>query len=289
MGIKRETVEGTIEEAAGKAQAAIGEALGDAQMHAEGKIHELKGKAEQAYGKAKEGYAKASEKAKEWADHAPEAAREAREKAQRLAEETTAKARQTVQEQPLAVLAGGVALGFVVRRGDDLGWLAALNAPQAFSMRLRRCHQFDQHARRIARVNEDHRHAVRAHPGFAGAQHGGTPRPHLIAGGDDVRHFETDMMLPAGGVLLQEPVDRRIIAQRLDQFQLAVGDIDEGDAHPLRRQVEGGGGDGGTEQPFVHGDGRIDADAGDADMVEPAEKQGREVGHRVFPVWSLCR
>ena len=83
----------------------------------DGKITELKGKAEEVYGKAKDGYAKASEKAKAWADQAPETAREARERAARLAEESTAKVRQTVQEQPIAVLAGGVALGFVV------GWL----------------------------------------------------------------------------------------------------------------------------------------------------------------------
>jgi uncharacterized protein YjbJ (UPF0337 family) len=119
MAMNKETVEGAFDQAVGNVQSAVGDIAGDVGTQAEGKIRELKGKAEEAYGKAKDGYAKASEKAKEWAEHAPEAAREAREKAQRVAEEAAAKARQTVQEQPLAVLAGGIALGFVV------GWLVS--------------------------------------------------------------------------------------------------------------------------------------------------------------------
>ncbi|MFZ4689644.1 MAG: CsbD family protein [Polymorphobacter sp.] len=117
MSINKETVEGAVTEFGGQVQAAAGEAFGDTKTQVDGKIHELKGKAEQAYGKAKDAYEKASDKAKVWAEQAPEAAREAREKATRLAEESTAKVRQTVQEQPVAVLAGGIALGFVV------GWL----------------------------------------------------------------------------------------------------------------------------------------------------------------------
>jgi len=117
MAINKETVEGGFNELSGQAEGLAGDVFGDTKMQADGKIHELKGKAEQAYGKAKDVYDKASEKAKEWAEHAPEAAREAREKAARLAEESTARVRQTVQEQPVAVLAGGIALGFVI------GWL----------------------------------------------------------------------------------------------------------------------------------------------------------------------
>lgn len=117
MAINKETIEGSFNEFGGKVEGVVGEAFGDTKTQVDGKIHELKGKAEQVYGKAKDSYAKASEKAKEWADHAPEAAREARERATRIAEESTAKVRQTVQEQPVAVLAGGIALGFVI------GWL----------------------------------------------------------------------------------------------------------------------------------------------------------------------
>ncbi|KPF64328.1 hypothetical protein IP88_13745 [alpha proteobacterium AAP81b] len=117
MAINENSISGGLEEAAGMAQAGIGEALGDTKMQAEGKLHELKGKAEEVYGKAKEAFTEASEKAKEWAEKAPETVREARERAQRLADEGSARARQAVQEQPLAVLAGGIALGFVV------GWL----------------------------------------------------------------------------------------------------------------------------------------------------------------------
>lgn len=114
-----ENISGGIDELAGKAQGAFGDATGDAKTQAEGKLNELKGKAEQAFGKAKDAYAQASERAKEWSEHAPEQLREARERAQKLADEGAARARQAVQEQPLAVLAGGIALGFVV------GWLVS--------------------------------------------------------------------------------------------------------------------------------------------------------------------
>lgn len=82
---------------------------------------ELKDQADKAIGMAKEtataAYDKASAKAKELADLAPEKAREVKERAQKVAEESTAKVRTTVQEQPLAALGAGIALGFVV------GWL----------------------------------------------------------------------------------------------------------------------------------------------------------------------
>jgi ElaB/YqjD/DUF883 family membrane-anchored ribosome-binding protein len=99
---------------------------------AEGKLdkitHDLKEQADKAIGKAKDAataakdaataaYDKAAAKARELADAAPDKAREVKERAQKVAEEGTAKVRTTVQEQPLAALGAGIALGFVV------GWL----------------------------------------------------------------------------------------------------------------------------------------------------------------------
>jgi uncharacterized protein YjbJ (UPF0337 family) len=117
MAVNKETIKGKADQVVGKVEAAAGEALGDHKMQFDGTVRELKGKAEEVYGKAKDAYGKASVKAKEWADKAPETAREARERAQRIAEESQAKVKTVVQEQPVAVLAGGIALGFVV------GWL----------------------------------------------------------------------------------------------------------------------------------------------------------------------
>lgn len=117
MTINKDTIEGGFNEFAGKAEALAGDTFGDSKTQADGKVTELKGKAEQVLGKAKDAYGKATETVKDWADKAPETAREARERAARIAEESSAKVRQTVQEQPVAVLAGGIALGFVV------GWL----------------------------------------------------------------------------------------------------------------------------------------------------------------------
>ncbi len=117
MAINSDNIEGTFNEISGKVEGAIGNAFDDAKTQGEGKITELKGKAQQVVGDAKAMYEKASDTVRGYADKAPEQVREAREKASQLAEDATAKARAAVQEQPVAVLAGGIALGFVV------GWL----------------------------------------------------------------------------------------------------------------------------------------------------------------------
>jgi len=117
MATNKDIVEGNVEQLVGKGQAALGEVSGNTQAEIDGKLREIKGKAQEAYGKAREVYGKASETVKDWAEHAPETVREAKEKAARAAEEARTKVRSQVQEQPLATLAGGIALGFVI------GWL----------------------------------------------------------------------------------------------------------------------------------------------------------------------
>lgn len=117
MATTPENIEGGFDEFTGKVEQAAGSAFGDSKMQSDGKVTELKGKAEQVIGKAKDAYGRATETVKDWADKAPEVTQQAREQAARLAEEGGARVRQTVQEQPVAVLAGGIALGFVV------GWL----------------------------------------------------------------------------------------------------------------------------------------------------------------------
>lgn len=100
-------------------------AVAEAVETAAGKIEKLKGdlkdQADKAIGKAKDAataaYDKAAAKARELADAAPDKAREVKERAQKVTEEGAAKVRTTVQEQPLAALGAGIALGFVV------GWL----------------------------------------------------------------------------------------------------------------------------------------------------------------------
>ena len=99
--------------------------VAEAVETAASKIEKLKGdlkdQADKAIGKAKDAataaYDKAAAKARELADAAPDKAREVKQRAQKVADEGTAKVRSTVQEQPLAALGAGIALGFVV------GWL----------------------------------------------------------------------------------------------------------------------------------------------------------------------
>ena len=112
MAINSDTVEGTLSEFGGKAKGAFGDMTGDTKMQAEGKIDELKGKAQDAYGKARD-------TVRDWADEAPEYVQRAKETGRRYVEQGNEKARELVQEQPVAVLAGGIALGFLV------GWLVS--------------------------------------------------------------------------------------------------------------------------------------------------------------------
>ena len=100
---------------------AAADAANDITESAVGRMERLRAEADKAIGKAKDAanaaYDKAASKARELADAAPDKAREVKERAQKVAEDGTAKVRTTVQEQPLAALGAGIALGFVV------GWL----------------------------------------------------------------------------------------------------------------------------------------------------------------------
>jgi len=70
------------------------------------------------------------------------------------------------------------------------------------------------------------------------------------------------------GVLLIE-------SERLGTGQTisSQGIIHGGTKYALRGQVESRGRNSGAEQAFVHGNGCIDADAGNADMIEPTKQQ----------------
>ena len=73
--------------------------------------------------------------------------------------------------------------------------------------------------------------------GFARSQNGRALRHHRIARSDNVGHFEAQMMLAAPGIAFEEFVDRAVIAQRLEQFDLGIGQMHEGDANPQMREV----------------------------------------------------
>ncbi len=101
---------------------------------------------------------------------------------------------------------------------------------------FRRLHQLDQNSAHVLGMHEDHRDAVSADARLARAQHRRALRPHRVAGGVDVLHLEADVMLPAPRVLLKEGLERGLVAIGLDQLDLAVGQVDEGDPDPLLRK-----------------------------------------------------
>ena len=59
------------------------------------------------------------------------------------------------------------------------------------------------------------------------AQHPRALRLQVIARRDDVFDLVTDMVNAAGRVLLQEPFDGLILAQRIEKLDLGVGQFDE--------------------------------------------------------------
>ncbi len=92
----------------------------------------------------------------------------------------------------------------------------------------------------------------------------------MIAGGDDVFDFVADMMHAAGRVLFEERGDRRGFAERLEQFDLGVADVDEDDGDPmlgkrLRR------GHLGAQRLAIDGGGGGEVRHGDGDVVEASE------------------
>ena len=93
----------------------------------------------------------------------------------------------------------------------------------------------------------------------------------------DVLDFVADMVLPPGGVLGEETGQSRLLAQRLDQFDLrAVGAvfarrIDEADFHALLLESEGLMRDRRAHDIAVIAQRFLDRGRRDADMVETAE------------------
>ena len=86
---------------------------------------------------------------------------------------------------------------------------------------------------KILGMQEQHRLAVRADLRVAVAKHARALRLQLVAGGDDVIDLVADVMNAAVGILFDELGDRRILAERLEKFDLGVGQLDKHDRHAM--------------------------------------------------------
>ena len=104
--------------------------------------------------------------------------------------------------------------------------------------------------------------AVAEHAGAAGAQ--------PVAGGEDVVDLVADMVHAAGRVLVEKAAHRRIGPERLQQFDLAVRQLDKDDRDAVRRQrvrLRHAG----AERVAVERRGGGEVRHDDRDMVEPAD------------------
>jgi hypothetical protein len=97
------------------------------------------------------------------------------------------------------------------------------------------------------------------------------PGFELGLGRVDFGNLEADMMLPALRVLLEEPRDGGSVAQRLDQLDLAIGRVDEADAHALRRKIERLAMRLGAEHGPIELQALLDRRGCDPDMIQASE------------------
>ena len=81
----------------------------------------------------------------------------------------------------------------------------------------------------------DHR-TMRADPGIA--KNGRAARLHFGDRLTNISDLETDMVLSATRVFLDEIVDWAVLVQWFDQFDLAVRQVYEADLHALGRHIK---------------------------------------------------
>ena len=130
--------------------------------------------------------------------------------------------------------------------------------------------QFDKAAVEIFGVQEQDRLAMGANLRLAIAQHTGAFALELVAGGENVINLETDVMHAAIGIFFEKFGDGRTGAQRLQQFNLGVGQFDKhhGDAMGGLRKRPGHFR---AKAVTVFGAGGGDIRDGDRDMIETAD------------------
>src|SRR5262245_64558482 len=85
----------------------------------------------------------------------------------------------------------------------------------------------DQRAAEVLRMEEQHRPAVRADFRLPIAKHARARSLEAIAGGADILHLVADVMDAPARVPLEECGDRGVLAQRLQEFDLGVRQVDE--------------------------------------------------------------
>src|SRR5690606_27134588 len=83
---------------------------------------------------------------------------------------------------------------------------------------------------------EYYRFAVGADPGFAVAQNACALRFQTITGSDNIGYFVAEMMHTACGVLFEERGYGRAFAQRFEQFNLGIANIDEDNGYAMLGQ-----------------------------------------------------
>ena len=86
-------------------------------------------------------------------------------------------------------------------------------------------------------MQEQHRLAVGSSARFAVSQDARALCQQVIARGQNVGDFVTQVMHAAGGISFQEPGNRRIGAQGVQQFDFRIWQLDEGRGNAVIREI----------------------------------------------------
>src|SRR3546814_3095430 len=96
--------------------------------------------------------------------------------------------------------------------------------------------EFDQRPVEVLGMQEEDGLVMRAYSGLAGPE---DPRPRpdqMVARRENVVDFVAEMVDAAGRAALQESGDRGRVAERFEQLDLGIRQLDEDDGYAVRRQ-----------------------------------------------------
>src|SRR3984957_14665730 len=94
---------------------------------------------------------------------------------------------------------------------------------------------FDQRAGEVLWVQKQHRLTMSADFRVSVSKHAPARSFELVAGGDDVLNLIAEVMHAAVRIAIEKLGDRRVRAQRMQEFDFRVGQFDEDDGHPMIR------------------------------------------------------
>src|SRR5580698_452872 len=132
---------------------------------------------------------------------------------------------------------------------------------------------FDQRAGEVLWVQKQHRLTMSADFRVSVPEHAPAGSFELVAGGDDILNLIAEVMYAAVRIAIEKLGDRRVRAQRMQEFDFRIGQFDEDDRHPMIGLWLRGR-DAGAQRFAINQRRLLEIRDGDGDMVELAHHGG---------------